>query len=244
VLSEPVQQAVLAAGFRPANDKVPLSYPIVTDLGVDPAQPKTVLDVPDPQVVAAIQQSWSFVKKQADVWLVIDISGSMREDDKIGQARQAALAFLDAIEPQSRVGLVVFNKEVTTLVELNNFEQNKPRLREQIQSLTADGGTALYDATLAMVRQFEQAGDSNRIRAIVVLSDGQDTESTASIRELTTAIGAGREALNPIIIIPVAYGADADVQSLNAIARASSTSVQSGDPKNIRGVLEIISSYF
>jgi len=156
VLSEPIQQKVLANGFRPANSKVPLGYPIVSDLGVDPNQPKTVLDVPEPQVVAAIQQSWSFVKKQADIWLVIDISGSMQDEDKIGQARKAALAFLDKVEKQNRVGLIVFNSDVETVVELDTLERNKARLQERINGLIANGGTALFDGTMAAIQKFTQ----------------------------------------------------------------------------------------
>jgi hypothetical protein len=57
-------------------------------------------------------------------------------------------------------------------------------------------------------------------------------------------VEASRDSLNPVILIPVAYGSDADVNALNSLARASSTRVQSGDPQSILGVLEIISSYF
>ena len=57
-------------------------------------------------------------------------------------------------------------------------------------------------------------------------------------------IDRAREGRNPVLVIPVAYGSDADIATLNAIARASSTKVQSGDPDDILQVLEIISSYF
>jgi Ca-activated chloride channel family protein len=224
----------------------------VPDLGVDPNQPKTVLDVPEPQVVAAIQQSWSFVKKQADIWLVIDISGSMQDEDKIGQARKAALAFLDKVEKQNRVGLIVFNSEVETVVELDTLERNKARLQERINGLIANGGTALFDGTMVALQKFTQPeGEgtqpqpSDRIRAIVVLSDGQDTESkTYSVRDIVNQITATREQANPVIVIPVAYGNDADIGTLSAVARAATTKVQSGDPANIGSVLQIISSYF
>jgi Ca-activated chloride channel family protein len=244
VLSEPVQQAALANGFRPANSNVALSYPIVSDLGVDPKQPRTVLDVPDPQVLSAVQQSWSYVKKQADVWLMIDISASMKDEDKIGQAQKAALAFLESLEPQNRIGLIVFNGEVNVTVPLDSYENNKPRMREAINSLLASGSTALYDAIIQSVQQFGSGTDTNRIRAVVVLSDGQDTTSKLALRDALASINATHEDINPVLVIPVAYGKDADIQSLNAIARASSTKVQSGDPSNISSVLEIISSYF
>jgi Ca-activated chloride channel homolog len=245
VLSVPVQQAILAAGFRPANPEVPVGYPIVTDLGVDPEQPRTVLDVPDPAVINEIQQSWSYVKKQADIWLVIDISGSMQDEGKIVQAREAALAFVDRVEPQNNVGLIVFDDQVTTVVEMDTLERNKARLQERIRTLNADGGTAMYDALVYTAEQFEGDEESGRIRAIVLLSDGQDLDSkTARLQDVTRLISNSREDLNPIIVIPVAYGSDADVSSLNNIARASATRVQSGDPANISSVLQVISSYF
>lgn len=245
VLSEPIQQTILAAGFRPANPKVALGYPIVPELGVDPNQPNTVLDVPEPQVVSAIQQSWSFVKKQADIWLLIDISGSMKDDDKIGQARKAAIAFIDKLEPQNRVGLMVFNADTTTLVDLDNLERNKSRLKEEINGLVANSGTALFDATAVALDKFKDSSTGDRIRALIVLSDGADTEShNVKLRDVVNMISATREDANPVIVIPVAYGSDADVSTLGALARAATTKVQSGDPASIASLLEIISSYF
>jgi hypothetical protein len=46
------------------------------------------------------------------------------------------------------------------------------------------------------------------------------------------------------VVIPIAYGSDADISTLNSIARAANTKVQSGDPEEIRTLLELISSYF
>ena len=77
-----------------------------------------------------------------------------------------------------------------------------------------------------------------------MLSDGQDTASLASLNSMVNEINSQRAGKNPILIVPVAYGEDADINALNAIARASSTRVQSGDPTSIQRVLEIISSYF
>jgi hypothetical protein len=78
----------------------------------------------------------------------------------------------------------------------------------------------------------------------VVLSDGQDTSSVTALQTVTEQITISREDRNPVIVIPVAYGGDADINALNGIARASATRVTSGDPDNIQSVLELISSYF
>ncbi len=42
-----------------------------------------------------------------------------------------------------------------------------------------------------------------------------------------------------MLVIPVAYGSDADINALSTIARASDTRVQSGDAKNIKVALVI-----
>ncbi len=245
IRSAEVQQKIMESGFRPVNPAVPLGYPIVPELGVDPNQPTTVLDEPDPDVIAAVQASWQYVKKQADVLLVFDVSGSM-SGTKIDQARQAALAFLDNMPSQNRVGLVKFNQDVQMAVPLASFEGASTNIRQQVEMLEADGDTALYDAILEAINvmRLNQDEGENRIKAIVVLSDGKDTASFNALNDVVMAITQAHGDRNPVLVIPVAYGSDADISALNAIARASSTKVQSGDPKDIQKVLEIISSYF
>jgi Ca-activated chloride channel family protein len=241
IRSPHIQEAVMAAGFRPVISEVEIGYPFVPELGVDKDQPSTVLFVPDPAVIANIQENWSYVKKQADIWIVFDTSASM-EGEKIEQAKEAALLFLSNTELQNRVGLIVFNTEVSVEVPLRDLETNRPALEETIRGLRAERNTSLYDALIEAVGMFQE--DSNRIRAIVLLSDGADTASAQQLRDAKDVIEQRRGDLNPVIVVPVAYGSDADIQTLNSIARASATKVQSGDPSNILQVLDIISSYF
>jgi Ca-activated chloride channel family protein len=246
VRSEVVQRKVLENGFRPVNSSVAIGYPIVPELGVDPNQPTTVLNVPDPDVIAAVQASWQYVKKQGDILLVIDRSGSM-EGDKIEQVKKASVLFLDKMPKQNRVGLTIFNDRSEDLVAPGLVEEVSNQISTYIYGLEANGGTALYDTlirTIDTMMATQPAEGEDRIRAIVLLSDGQDTASNATLNQVLAKIEEGRSGRNPILIIPVAYGSDADIASLNSIARASATKVQSGDPEDIAKLLEIISSYF
>jgi Ca-activated chloride channel family protein len=168
----------------------------------------------------------------------------MLDEDKIGQAKQAALAFLGNMDANNRVGLTVFNDRVQTLVPLGNFESVRSRIEDQINRINADGGTALFDSMYQVLTALNKETDDDRIRAVVVLSDGADTASTGSLNDALTAVEASHSELNPVIVIPVAYGSNADIGTLGSIARSSNTTVQSGDPKNILTVLQIISSYF
>ena len=246
ILSESVQREVMKNGFRPVNSKVTIGYPFTAELGVDPAQPTNVLAVPDPDVIAAVQASWQYVKKQGDILMVIDVSGSM-SGDKIEQVRSAATKFLDSMPKQNRVGLTIFNDQIQKLTPPGLVERVSPDIKNQLASMQAAGDTSLYYTIIATLDEMQAtapADGEDRIRAIMVLSDGQDTASKASLNDVLTRIGQARSGRNPILIIPVAYGADADIAALNSIAQASSTKVQSGDPKDIQKLLEIISSYF
>lgn len=244
VLTKEVQQKVMENGFRPANKDVPLAYPISADLGVDPSQPKTLLAEPDPATLTAVQRSWQLVKKQANVLILVDTSGSMRDNNKLEQAKEAIKVFVDDQAGKNNVGLMRFSSGVQTLVPLGSLESNRTDILSQVDSLNATGNTSLNDALISAMETLSATSDAARIQAIVLLSDGQDTSSNATINDAIRAISDARNGRTPVLVIPVAYGDDADISALSTIARASDTKVQPGDPKNIKSLLEIIGSYF
>ncbi|MDX1994582.1 MAG: extracellular solute-binding protein [bacterium] len=250
VLQPPQQELIMSYGFRPANPSVPLGYPFVAENGVDPDGLQTIIDIPDVQVLTTLQDNWSLVRKQADIWLVMDVSGSMEEDNRLGQAQEAALAFLDQMEPTNRIGLILFSDDVEIRVPMGNFETNQQQMRSHIQSLRAGGGTELYGAMLRALEEVNSLEDGDRIRSIVLLSDGEHTgDPNVTVGDVVEGIEASRESVNPVIVIPVAYGSDVQasteaMRALNSIARSSATRVIFGDPSNIDDVLDIISSYF
>lgn len=235
----------MSYGFRPANPDVELGYPFVRENGVTPEGPQNIIDIPESEVLIALQESWSLVRKQADILLLFDISGSMQNENKLEQAKTAAEAFLDNMEATNRVGLYLFNDHVEERVPLDNYETNESQLRSHIRGLRAEGGTELYLSIADVVEALNSQPDTERIRAVVLLSDGADTgDRGATLNEALDAINASDNSRNPVIVVPVAYGADADTNTLLSIARASATQVIFGDPENIQDVLRVISSYF
>jgi Ca-activated chloride channel family protein len=210
-----------------------------------PEGPSTILDVPDNAVITAIQQSWTLVKKQADVMIVMDVSGSMQDNNKIGEAKEAAQVFLNGMQPGNRVGLTIFSNDVDVRVPLGNLESVRNQISSNIQGLRADGGTELYQALAEVTNLLNTETDAERVRAVILLSDGADTgDSGVSLNDVLRSVSASRDSLNPVIVVPLAYGADADVQTLNSIAQASRTRLQSGDVENISALLDLLSSFF
>lgn len=264
VLTEDMQRIIMSEGFRPANPNVPLEAPFTEENGVDPAQPNTILDVPEPEAIISVQQNWSIVKKQADVMLVVDISGSMGDDEKLDTARSAIDVFLSGLQSNTRVGLLSFSDSVTIWNPLDNLEQNAASIRLHVlcqgdgnftpplnslsgRCLQANGSTSLFTATRIAVDILDAASSPERIRAVIILSDGQDTcegDGCSTLQDVVSKIERTRASENPVIVIPIAYGQDADINVLNTIARASATQVQSGDPASVSELLELLSSFF
>ncbi|HKY14747.1 MAG TPA: extracellular solute-binding protein, partial [Microthrixaceae bacterium] len=61
------QRRVLEYGFRPGNPDVEVASPITTANGVDPNQPQTLLEVPDPVVMVELLEVWARQRKEARV---------------------------------------------------------------------------------------------------------------------------------------------------------------------------------
>jgi Ca-activated chloride channel family protein len=234
-------------GFRPVNPDVELAFPFEEQYGVTIAGPTNVLDVPDPAVIDAIQDSWEFVKKQADIMLVIDTSGSMEEDDKLDQAVEAALAFIESTEPTNRVGLAIFDDTYRVLVDMEVLESNRSDLIEELEDLTPGGRTTLYNAISETVDIMDELDDTSRIRAVVLLSDGEDTCDGSfgrciSLDEAVERIESTESSRNPVIVVPVGYGnISSDLERvLDDIAGASNTIWVPGNPDTIQDLLQLI----
>jgi Ca-activated chloride channel homolog len=243
VLAPPAQELIVREGFRPANPTVSIGFPFDPLNGVTQDGPAGVLPVPSGEVILAIQRSWEFVKKQADIMLLLDTSGSMN-GEKLDLAKTAAGEFVNIVErkaPDNRIGLTTFSDGVSVRVALGTVESNSSQIRQEISSLQAVGGTALYQAILETADQMRESDDGDRIRILVVLSDGADTASSANLNEVVEAIGASIQSRNPVIVIPIAYGTDADIMTLRRIAEAARTELQNAvSPDTIRNVLNII----
>ena len=189
VLSKEIQSRIMAEGFRPVNKDVPLQCPICENFGVMPNDPIT-LPAPSGEVLAKIQDLWEDVKKKADVMLLIDVSGSMNDENKLIAAKEAARIFIENMSARNRVGLATFNTRnfggeiqanFNTLVPISDvLESNKAEILREISNLEAVGGTNLYDAlskALIDMESFVADQETDRIYSIVIISDGEDTYS-------------------------------------------------------------------
>jgi Ca-activated chloride channel family protein len=234
------------SGFRPADlDQEPVA-PVTKENGVDPAQPERVLGLPEPRVLDAIKRTWREDRKPANVLLVVDTSGSMADENRLVRAKAGLETFFEQVGKQDSVGLTIFSDQIQPLVPVAPFAQNEARMRETVGNLIADGGTAVYDATIDGFEQVRARATPERISAVVVLTDGEDTDSAASADEVVSAVRAQGDSDNQVRVFTIAYSAGAvgAKEALDAIAKASGGQPYEGDTEDIETVYRSISSFF
>lgn len=234
------QKLAMSHGFRPANVAVPLADPISEAFGVQPQGVQSVLPVPSAEVLVAAKNAWAQNRKRADIVLIVDTSGSM-EGEKLDQVKAGLGTFLSRIIPEDRVGLVTFSSSATLVVPPDALSKNRLALDDAISSTRASGRTALFDGILAGKTALDAlpATQDERIKAIVLLSDGIDNSSTITLDQLKKEFEE-----TGISIFPVAYGSDADEQTLQAIVDFSRTILVKGGTGDIGQIFENLSRYF
>src|SRR6187399_2570354 len=108
--------------------------------------------------------------------IVLDTSGSM-DGDKMVAARQALDRFLfQLMDPNDEVFLYRFDN-APELVE--GWTRDKRRVSDSLNRIHPRGSTALYDAVADAVRLAQQG--HNRKKAVVIISDGNDTTSRTDV---------------------------------------------------------------
>lgn len=251
LLDTPQQRRAIEFGFRPADPAIPLDTPLDTFHGVDPTQPQTILQVPEAQVIREAQELWRRVKRPVDLALVVDISGSMA-GQKIGAVRVSVARFIGLLADRDRLRVTVFNDHIIEISPLSELGPKREDVTRRVSGLVETGETALYDAIQDAYTNLEANGDPDSIRAIVVLTDGQDTQSSITLDQLINQfeVTVGEEGGNAIKIFTIAYGdtdaaeQEVDIEVLLQIAEQTGGRQYDGSPTTISEVYEEIALFF
>lgn len=112
--------------------------------------------------------------------LMLDMSGSTLGFRQ--PLKASALRFIDALAPEDRVAIVTFNDKVEML---QKFTSDRRKIAGAIDLAQGKGQTNFYNALRFSMRQL--AGEGKRRKAIIVLTDGLDTEMRRADREASAS---------------------------------------------------------
>jgi Ca-activated chloride channel family protein len=246
-------------GFRPGDVAGKASVPLDPAVfgpatGTDPLQPKKILETPTRGVVLAAIDLWRSQKKRNRLVLVMDTSFSMNRTEpgkaggpsKMDNARAGALQLVKALGESDQLTLVTFNDKVKTLVRDAPLKTNRAEVLDTIANLEARGGTALHDALLNACDL--ASGDDQAIQAIILLTDGADTDSTSTRDAVDLRLKDRSRPLPLIFTIAYSWAGDKidipDRQLLEEIASASKAKYYDATPGNLKKFVTELTTYF
>ena len=250
-LREPAQQEMFTdAGFRSYDGRpgkaVSDSEYLREDIGV-------TLAPPSPPVLSSVRAAWGELRKKARILLVLDVSGSMGQSAGAGKTRlelaqAAAVKGLAQLSDADEVGLWTFPGPEQVYWQYLPVEPLGPQREEmsnRIQQLIPSGGTPLYAVTRKASEAVRACAGADTINAIVVMTDGKneypdDTDLDGLVRQLGDLAAEGG-----VRVFTIAYGEDADLDSLKRISEASrAAAYDATDPLTIDSVFTNVLSNF
>lgn len=159
------------------------------------------------------------------VVMLLDMSGSTLSFRQTLKA--SAFRFVDALAPEDRIAVVEFYDKINLL---NNFTDNRKYIANSIEVSNGKGKTQLYKAIDFALEKLSKEG--KRRKAIIILSDGVDTDFQNKDREL---VSNAKDSEIPSIIKPEKNDLlnkildNADKQNVTIYPLALPT----GDPKKL-----------
>ena len=133
------------------------------------------------------------------VVLLLDKSSSMMAGDKFMHAKDAVINFVKALKRGDEVLVISFSDSIDAL---GGFGLDIKTIERAVKRLDTQARTRLYDAVIESAREIAGADRKDK-RALLILSDGEDTASGAG---LETAVEAVHLAEVPAYAIAIEFG--------------------------------------
>ncbi|PIE81323.1 MAG: hypothetical protein CSA11_04840 [Chloroflexi bacterium] len=240
LLSEAGQETAVSFALRPAYLKTPITTPLTIEFGVDLNQPTVIFNEPNVDALYAVQDLWQTARKDVNLVMLLDTSGSMR-GGKIDNMRDAAAQFVEQMGDEDKITLIAFSTEPQIVLEGIQVGSARNKIINAIYNLHANGDTTLFDAIGDGASSIERTHQSDMTNAMIVLSDGMDTRSyrygfNTSLVEYAQG--------NNTTIFTIGYGGDADEEVLSTLALVGNGNYYPADEASIQTIYDEMSAAF
>lgn len=115
--------------------------------------------------------------------LVVDISGSMDKNGKLAAAKEAAKTYVSQMRPGDQAGLMTYD---TQTYYVQQITADTAALTAAIDGLVTGGDTAMYNALVEAEKNLDAI---NGRKSIIVMTDGLDNKSQATVDDVITGVG-------------------------------------------------------
>ncbi|MFE1872042.1 substrate-binding domain-containing protein [Streptomyces sp. NPDC059496] len=185
---------------------------------------------------------------------VLDTSGSMSEEDRIGRLKSALTDLTGSgssgtgqrFRDREEVTLLPFGSKVkkvnTHVVEPGNPGPALDAIRRDVKSLEPDGGTAIYGSLEAAYQQLGK-GPADAFTSIVLMTDGENTEGVGA-KHFDSFYAGLPEAQKRTPVFAVLFG-DSDRKELTHISELTGGRLfdATGGTSSLAGAFEEIRGY-
>ncbi|HPZ07487.1 MAG TPA: VWA domain-containing protein [Candidatus Eremiobacteraeota bacterium] len=157
-------------------------------------------------------------------------NGSTKTTRPMDDAKDAAKNFVSTLKSKDRVIVSGF---ANYWVPLNEPTEDRAVIINSIDKLEAEGGTALYQGVAESVKLLKQMEGN---KAVIVLSDGNDTSGRVTLQECLTEInGSG------VPVFTIGLGRDIDEKTLLDISQSTGGRYfKAPDSSKLKEIYELI----
>jgi Ca-activated chloride channel homolog len=243
-----------------------LRRPVNPDATASTAIPqRTLIELPfpsQPQVIDRLLDAFlADVRIPSTSRYVLDLSGSMDNDDRLGQLK-AAMATLAGGEAGSltgryarfqnreRIGLIPFSSRPMPTLNFDmgaTAQSNRDALaaiRAVVDPMRAEGGTAIYDSVQRALTELaadKRGAQEARYYTVVVMTDGENTQGM-DLQGFMRWRDAQDDAVKSIRVFPIIFG-EADAREMNALAEATGGRAFEAKSRSLAQVFKDIRGY-
>jgi Ca-activated chloride channel family protein len=110
-------------------------------------------------------------RKAANLVFVVDVSGSMGREDRLGLVRKALRLLVDELTVNDRVGIVVYGSSGRVVLEPTSIK-DKSKIISAIEKLNPEGATNAEEGIRLGYQMADRHFEKGKINRIILCSDG------------------------------------------------------------------------
>ncbi|MDG4756332.1 substrate-binding domain-containing protein [Micromonospora sp. WMMD710] len=217
-----------------------------------PANGGTAAGGLDPAAIQRVVSSWSIATQSGRMLAVIDVSGSMKDPVPSANNRSREEVTVDAarrglglFDDSWSIGLWTFStklvgsRDYKELVGIGPLSGQRAQLEAALATVKpSDGGTGLYDTTLAAYKAVQEDWQPGRVNSIVLFTDGENEDSNGiSQGQLLAELKRVADPERPVQVIMIGIGEGVSKAELESITKVTGGDVfVTKDPNEIGSI--------